>query len=106
MSACSRFMKTIGIVSMPFSTVPAFSQDADELAKKLANPVANMVSAPIQSNFDFGAGAGDDGFGYAMNIQPVIPISLNDDWLILSRTIIPIAYRDYLPEDDAFGLGD
>ncbi|WP_292279375.1 transporter [Mesorhizobium sp.] len=95
------------VVAMAVLSVsPAVSQDTDDLAKKLANPVANMVSVPIQSNFDFGAGANGHGFAYTANIQPVIPISLNDDWLILSRTVIPIGYRDYSPGGDVFGLGD
>ena len=88
---------------------PAYAEDnADELAKKLSNPVAAMVSVPFQSNFDFGAGADDNGFAYTLNIQPVIPISISDNWNLISRTILPIAYRDYLPppDGDVGGLGD
>jgi hypothetical protein len=82
--------------------------DADELAKKLSNPVASLISVPLQSNFDFGGGLEDHGFAYTMNIQPVIPISIGDDWNMISRTILPIAFRDYLPppDGDTFGLGD
>ena len=82
--------------------------DADELAKKLSNPIASLISVPFQINFDLGAGAGGDGFAFTINIQPVIPISISDDWNMISRTILPIAYRDYLPppDGDTFGLGD
>jgi hypothetical protein len=54
------------------------------------------------------AGPDNDGFAYTPNIQPIIPISLNDDWNLISRTILPVAYRDYLPppDGDTFGLGD
>ena len=54
----------------------------------------------------FGAGSDGDGFSYTMNIQPVIPITLNDEWNIISRTILPIGYRDYFPGGTVFGLGD
>jgi hypothetical protein len=61
----------------------------------------------VQNNFDFGGGPNDDGFQYRLNIQPVIPIKLNDDWKILSRTIVPYIYQeDRIGTSSQSGLGD
>ncbi len=67
---------------------------AAELAKKLSNPVAALISVPLQNNFDFGAGPNGDGFQYKLNLQPVIPITLNENWNLISRTILPYVYQE------------
>ncbi len=67
---------------------------AEEVAKKLANPVAAMISVPIQPNYQPNMGLDDEGSQWLTNIQPVIPIDLNDEWNIISRTIVPIVSKD------------
>ena len=78
-----------------------------ELAMKLQNPVASLISVPVQNNFDFGAGPDGDGFQYKVNIQPVIPISLSEDWNLISRTILPVVYQENVVNTDSqSGLSD
>jgi hypothetical protein len=90
---------------------PAAAGGADsaaELSKKLSNPVASLISFPIQTNFDFGMGNGGSGWRMTMNIQPVIPIALNAKWNLISRTIIPIIHQANVvaPGTGQSGLGD
>lgn len=76
---------------------------AQALAKKLSNPIANLVIVPIQMNFDYGQGADGSGYKFVTNIQPVIPVSLNQDWNVLSRTILPLAYQSHVVGDGSQG---
>ena len=62
---------------------------------------------PFQNNFDFKMGPADDGFRYTLNFQPVIPITLNAKWNLISRTIVPILHQnDVVGTSDQTGLGD
>ena len=89
------------------SSATAGSESMSEIAEKLNNPVASLISVPFQSNFDFGGGPNDDGYQYKLNLQPVIPIDLNENWKIISRTIIPfIDQDDRIGFSSQSGLGD
>lgn len=80
---------------------------AEELAKKLQNPVASLISVPFQGNFDFGVGP-DDGRRFTLNIQPVIPISISEDWNLIGRVIMPIIHQNdvFGNSGSQTGLGD
>lgn len=63
--------------------------DAEALAKKLANPIASLISVPFQNNSDYGIGD-LNGSRNTMNFQPVIPVSLNENWNLINRVILPV----------------
>jgi hypothetical protein len=82
-------------------------EDLGSIAQKLNDPTASLISLPFQNNFDWGAGPGGDGFQYKLNVQPVVPIALSDDWKIIWRTILPfITQEDVIGNSSQTGLGD
>jgi hypothetical protein len=73
------------------STGAAAGESATDLAKKLQNPIGDLISVPFQSNTNFNVGP-NKGTQEILNIQPVIPIHLNDDWNLITRTIVPLIW--------------
>jgi hypothetical protein len=80
---------------------------AQELADKLANPVASLISVPLQNNLSYGIGP-FNGSKYTINVQPVIPFKLSDNLNLITRYIVPIVdQRDITGENThQFGLSD
>jgi hypothetical protein len=83
---------------------PAGGDDTAELAKKLANPVASLISVPLQSNFDLRMGTGS-GWRYTLNVQPVIPVKLSPNWNMISRTILPLIHQSNVTAPGGSGFG-
>jgi hypothetical protein len=81
--------------------------EASRLAQQLSNPVASLVSVPFQSNWDFGVGP-EEKQRYLLNFQPVMPFSLNDDWNLIARVIVPVISQPPLVPggQPTFGMGD
>ena len=77
----------------------------EDLAKAAQNPVASMISLPIQNNTTFNIGP-DDRSQNVLNIQPVIPFSLSEDWNLITRTIIPVISQPAPGDSRTDGFGD
>jgi hypothetical protein len=82
-------------------------EDDDSIVQKLQNPVAGLISVPIQSNWDFGIGK-TEAMRYTANVQPVIPFELTKDWNLITRTIVPFIHAEATEPDgpNLGGLGD
>jgi len=65
------------------SSTDATAAATAELQKAVQNPVANLISVPLQNNSNFGAGPYDRTQD-VLNIQPVIPAKISDNWMIMS----------------------
>src|SRR5271165_3650988 len=111
-SSVPTFFAAILLASALFSANAAESDNdqeskTEELAKEPQNPVANLISVPFQNNFNFGIGP-NDATQWVLNVQPVIPITLNKDWNLITRTIMPIINQPSPGPgiESAFGLGD
>mgnify|MGYP003606690922 CR=1 FL=1 len=105
------------ILTVPFFAIHciSFAQDGEhkpgaspqEIADKMANPVANLISVPLQNNLNYGIGP-FNGSKYVINVQPVIPFKLSENLNLITRYILPVVdQRDITGENThQFGLSD
>lgn len=105
----SRISRALALIAASIASLlahPALADDAD-LATKIANPVADLISVPFQGNYDCCFGPNDAG-RYTLNFQPVVPVKLTDDLNLIIRTIVPTIQQNELAPGlgDSFGLGD
>jgi hypothetical protein len=100
---------TVPVTTYKLAEQPAAAPEADaaDLQKKTLNPVADLISIPFQYNADFDIGP-KNATKSTLNIQPVIPISISEDWNVVIRTIVPIIYIDSIADgiSSKSGLGD
>jgi hypothetical protein len=103
------------VASIPVAALAADAPADDgaaALALQLANPVAALISVPMQTNFDGAIGPKVNGERHGeritLNIQPVVPFRLNQDWNLISRTILPIVWQNNVIPGAGrqFGLSD
>jgi hypothetical protein len=94
-------------LGIALSPSPRAEMSKEELAKLSQNPVANLISVPFQNNTNFNYGR-LDGTQNILNIEPVIPVTLNKDWNLITRTIFPLLWQPGMVpgQDTTFGLGD
>jgi len=88
-------------------TTATHADEEADLAQQLQNPVADLISVPIQNNWDFGIGPAK-AMEYKANVQPVIPVSITEDWNVIIRTILPVIHAESpIPGGPSLsGLGD
>jgi hypothetical protein len=70
----------------------AAAEEAGDLQKATQNPVASLISVPIQNNTNFGIGPFDRNQN-VLNIQPVIPIRVSRNWNMIIRWIAPVIWQ-------------
>ena len=90
------FMLAIAAVATAGATLSAWA--ADDLRQAAQNPVADLISVPFQNNTNFGVGKLDNTQNI-LNIQPVIPVHLNQDWNLVTRWIMPVIYQPPMSQD-------
>ena len=100
-------LAALGLLSwlaVPGMARPAPASDY-ELAKELQNPVADLISVPLENRLDRGPGSTSR---YTLNVQPVLPFSIGKGWTVISRTILPVIHAESpVPGGKALtGLGD
>jgi hypothetical protein len=100
----------VGVPGTQLATeqTPAAATNTDALRKAAQNPIANLISVPVQNNNNFGVGP-DNRTQDVLNIQPVIPTQLGENWNLITRIITPIIFQPTSSQpvnQGGYGFGD
>jgi hypothetical protein len=98
----------------PSTAASGRTQNADsqtgggDLTKAVQNPVASLISVPIQNFTDFNIGPFARDRNTVLQFQPVIPARISANWNLISRVIVPVLYQPDISQKHlgTFGLGD
>ncbi len=92
---------------MLIASTSVIAQDPSDWAKQAQNPMADLMSLPIENHFNAGVGH-KDGLEYVLNLKPSMPSRLSEGWIMINRLDIPLIYQPGLVsgERDSHGLGD
>ena len=100
--------------SVATEATPAAAANTDSLRNAAQNPVANLISVPIQENWNFGIGPANR-IQNILNLQPVIPFGVSKNWNLITRWITPIVFQPLpvaqppgppVQQTGVYGLGD
>jgi hypothetical protein len=98
----------LGVISiLPLFAQTSTNENTEELQKAVQNPVAKLISVPIQNNSNFDIGSYNRTQNI-LNIQPVIPIEMGSNWNLIIRWITPLIFQPDVSQRNpgVFGLGD
>jgi hypothetical protein len=95
------------LLTLCFVVQSVHAQDTPEIAKQAQNPIASLVSVPFENDFNPRTGINKED-SYVMEMKPVVPFTLSNDWNLITRTIIPVVQvPDLAPGvDGTSGIGD